>query len=131
MSNESVTRLHEIRARLLERSAFVREDIRRELVKCDQERYASLAGRIADPGEKSVADLLVDVDLAEITRDVDEIREIEAALLRIARGTYGRCTECGEAIDAERLGAVPAAGRCYSCQEAFERSDRSEHHRTL
>jgi len=126
-----MTQLHDIRARLVERSAVVREDIRRELVKCDQERYASLADRVADPGEKSVADLLVDVNLAEITRDVDEIREIEAALLRIARGAYGRCTECGEAIDPERLAAIPAAGRCYSCQEAFERNDRSEHHRTL
>jgi RNA polymerase-binding transcription factor DksA len=113
----------------LERSAVVLADIRRELVKCDQEHYASLADRIADPGEKSVADLLSDIDLAEITRDVEEIREIEAALLRIAQGTYGRCIECGEAIARERLGAMPAASRCHSCQEAVER--RSEHHWVL
>ena len=118
--------LHDVRTRLLERSAIVLADIRRELVKCDQEQYASLADRIADPGEKSVADLLVDVDLAEITRDVEEIREIEAALLRIARGTYGRCIECGEAIGRQRLSAVPAASRCHACQEAVER--RGEHH---
>lgn len=121
--------LHDTRARLLERSAVVRADIRRELVKCDQEHYASLADRIADPGEKSVADLLSDVDLAEITRDVEEIREIEAALLRIAHGTYGRCIECGEAIARERLSAMPAASRCHACQEAVER--RSEPHWAL
>jgi len=122
-------RRDDARARLLERSAIVRADIRRELVKCDQEHYASLAERIADPGEKSVADLLSDVDLAEITRDVEEIRDIEAALLRIAHGTYGRCLRCGEEIAGERLNAMPAASRCRSCQEAVER--RSGHHASL
>jgi len=123
--------LGHIRDRLLARSASVLADIRRELVKCDEERYANLAEQIADPGEKSVADLLVDVDLAEITRDVEEVREIEAALLRIARGTYGTCSECGTEIDRERLDAVPAASRCFTCQEAYEHRDRTEHHRTL
>jgi len=122
-------RLGDARARLLERSAIVRDDIRRELVKCDQEHYASLADRVADPGEKSVADLLSDVDLAEITRDVEEIREIEAALLRIAQGTFGRCIQCGEEIAGERLNAMPSAGRCRSCQEAVER--RSDRHARL
>lgn len=121
--------LDDARARLLERSAIVRADIRRELVKCDREHYASLADRVADPGEKSVADLLSDIDLAEISRDVEEIREVEAALLRIARGTYGQCTQCGEEIAGERLSAMPAASRCRWCQDALER--KTERHASL
>ena len=42
---------------------------------------------------------------------VEEIRAIEAALPRIAHGTYGRCIECGEVIVRERLSVLPAAGR--------------------
>ena len=44
-----------------------------------------------------------------------EIRMIEAALARIADGTYGECVACGEAIAAERLDAVPHAARCRNC----------------
>lgn len=122
---------HAIKERLLQRSAELREDIQRELRKNDQERYADLADRLADPGEQALADLLVDVDLAEITRDVEEFREVEAALLRIAHGTYGICVDCGEEIAAERLMSLPTASRCQACQRAFEAADRRERHRTL
>ena len=120
-----------MRRRLLERSAEVRADIRRELLKYDHEKYGELADQLSDPGEHSVADLLVDVDLAEISRDVEEFRDIEAALLRIAHGTYGLCVDCDEAIDPQRVARVPAASRCYTCQEAYERKGQQKHPGTL
>lgn len=44
-----------------------------------------------------------------------EIRMIEAALERIADGTYGDCVACGEPISEARLEAVPHAARCRNC----------------
>ncbi len=44
-----------------------------------------------------------------------EIRMIEAALERIADGTYGDCVACGEPISEPRLEAVPHAARCRNC----------------
>jgi DnaK suppressor protein len=44
------------------------------------------------------------------------IEEIDAALGRIAAGTYGRCVHCGEAIPVERLEFRPFAAGCVSCQ---------------
>lgn len=119
------------RKRLLERSEAVREDIRRELLKYDSERYSDLADQVADSGDKSVADLLVDIDLAEITRDVQEFRDIEAALLRIAHGTFGECIDCGGEIEPERLQALPSAAKCYRCQRVTENPERKELHRTI
>jgi DnaK suppressor protein len=116
---------------LQERSQALRRDIQRELVKADAEQYEELAGRVSDTGEQSVADLLVDLDLAEISRDVDELRDVEAALMRVARGTWGYCIDCGEEIDPERLKALPSAARCRRCQERSENPEREEHHRTL
>jgi RNA polymerase-binding transcription factor DksA len=49
-----------------------------------------------------------------------EIREVEAALSRIAAGAYGICTECNKPIPAARLAARPDAVRCRHCQETFE-----------
>ena len=43
------------------------------------------------------------------------IRIIQAALARIADGTYGACEACGKPISEARLGVVPEATRCVSC----------------
>jgi RNA polymerase-binding transcription factor DksA len=44
-----------------------------------------------------------------------EIKMIQAALGRIADGTFGECVACGEPISEERLNAVPHAARCKRC----------------
>lgn len=43
------------------------------------------------------------------------LAEVDAALERIARGSYGRCARCGRVIDAERLRALPWATACVIC----------------
>ena len=58
---------------------------------------------------------------AEIERDRAELAEVQAALRRLADGSYGRCADCDEPIGAQRLQAQPAALRCLACQEAAER----------
>ena len=44
------------------------------------------------------------------------IDEIDAALDRIAEGTYGRCQNCGVDIPPERLEFRPFAAGCVACQ---------------
>jgi DnaK suppressor protein len=45
------------------------------------------------------------------------IEEIDAALGRIAAGTYGRCAHCGNAIPTERLELRPFAAGCVSSEQ--------------
>ena len=40
------------------------------------------------------------------------LADVEAALARVAEGTYGRCEVCGRPIPAARLEARPTATRC-------------------
>ncbi len=47
----------------------------------------------------------------------DKIMLIDKALLRIKNGEYGLCEVCGEAIDEQRLNAIPYASRCIDCAE--------------
>lgn len=49
------------------------------------------------------------------TRDLSELRQIDAALVRIKDGTYDECVKCGKKIGAERLDAVPATPFCVAC----------------
>jgi DnaK suppressor protein len=111
--------------KLRERWGELRDETREALSRSDNETYADIAGRVGDLEDQALADLLVDVNLAEVTRDVQEIRAIERALKRIALGTYGTCVSCGQPIERERLEAFPTANRCAACQRAYE-----HHHAT-
>lgn len=47
-----------------------------------------------------------------------ELRRVDAALARIAAGTYGTCAACGEPIEPRRLLAAPYAVQCADCAGA-------------
>jgi RNA polymerase-binding transcription factor len=49
-----------------------------------------------------------------------ELSAIEAALQRLARGTYGQCESCGGPVGRQRLRALPEARLCTSCIAAGE-----------
>jgi DnaK suppressor protein len=49
-----------------------------------------------------------------------EIEQIDAALMRIAKGTYGLCVDCGAHIGMARLNAIPAASLCIGCASSRE-----------
>jgi DnaK suppressor protein len=52
------------------------------------------------------------------------VRQIDAALARLAAGSYGVCETCAEPIAIARLQAVPFATRCVPCQSAREGEPR-------
>ena len=51
----------------------------------------------------------------EFSREAEAaLEEIEAARIRLAKGTYGTCERCGARIGDERLEAVPATRFCVA-----------------
>lgn len=53
-----------------------------------------------------------------IAREEKMLNYIDAALMRIERGTYGVCISCGRLIDKRRLEAVPHTQLCIECKLA-------------
>ena len=53
------------------------------------------------------------------SREGKFLNYLEDALVRIAKGDYGQCTECGKLIEKERLEAVPHAHQCLQCKIRF------------
>jgi len=43
------------------------------------------------------------------------LADLDAALRRIERGTFGRCPQCGDSVSMSRLEAVPSAALCGPC----------------
>ncbi len=114
--------LNEFKRILKQRYQQLRKEISEELRRTDEERYIELAGRVHDPEEEAVADLLVDLNLASIDRHIQELRQIDEALIRIAKLEYGICIDCDQPIGLERLKANPVAERCLQCQENYEKN---------
>ncbi len=94
----------------------------------DQHRIDLLNSEPGDAGDESMANALSDFNVARVDRQVQELRDIEAAFLRIKNGEYGVCTDCGDDIDFTRLQAYPTAKRCIVCQEKREREFVQEGH---
>lgn len=108
-----------------ERREALTAEIGREAARARNEPFAEVAGAVHDTGDEAIADLVADLDNAEVTRDLAELRELAAAHARIAQGTYGVCADCGADIPVARLRAQPAALRCVACQEHHEKTYRA------
>jgi RNA polymerase-binding transcription factor len=50
------------------------------------------------------------------SRDEKYLKQIEAAYLRIADGSFGICRSCQKEISKERLEAVPTTTICFECK---------------
>jgi DnaK suppressor protein len=71
--------------------------------------------------DDAIADAAAEMDVAMVIRESQELQDIEAALARLAEGSYGSCSDCGGDIGRARLKAYPTAKRCLPCQEKDER----------
>jgi RNA polymerase-binding protein DksA len=121
----------ELKTTVEQRSAALRAEVAGDLGRMREDRLRDLAGAAPDPGDESVASLISDLDQAEATRDLSELRMLDAARQRIAEGSYGTCIECGQDIGFARLRANPGAERCITCQTQFEKTHASPGKPTL
>jgi RNA polymerase-binding transcription factor DksA len=106
----------------LDRLTSVREVLARDAL--DQETEAESVGELSSI-DQHPADLGSETFERErelsLLEDVEaEIADVRRALVRLDRGSYGRCDACGRQIPDERLSAVPAARFCFEHQAAAE-----------
>lgn len=85
----------------------------------------------AQSGDWAQNDAERDLGIALDERETAELNAIDAALQRIADGSYGLCIDCGVQIPTARLHANPAALRCVACQDKQERAGGGEAHPSL
>ena len=73
-----------------------------------------------DNPDRSVDELLKYVSAEVRGAMTEELDAIEAALRKIAEGSYGVCDECGCQIPPRRLAVQPTAFLCVDCQQEFD-----------
>lgn len=96
--------LFQLRAMLEQQRGFRREQLA-------QLARPAVAGR---PGTLGSADDEITAALASGARAA--LRDVTAALARMADGSYGRCARCDEPLPLERLEILPQVALCMTCQ---------------
>jgi DnaK suppressor protein len=122
MSSIDPRQMASMKSRLRERAAQLRGEIQATLERSTDETHVRIAEQARDTEDDSFSNLIVDLNLAEIDRDAEELRRIDTALFRLSDGSYGLCEDCGQRIPEARLEAEPTALRCIRCQELYEKT---------
>jgi len=89
-----------------------------DLVKDASEEQPAFSLHMADAGTDSFDR---DFALSRISSEQDAVYEIEEALMRIRRGTYGICELTGKPIESRRLEAVPWARFSAAAEKQLEK----------
>jgi DnaK suppressor protein len=110
-------RLDEMRARLQEQRLEIM-NLYNQDVRAGQESTDEPTEDIVDRANNSYNRELM-FSISDTERLM--LLQVEDALNRLEVGTYGRCTNCGNAINPLRLDAVPSARFCIDCQELAEK----------
>jgi len=112
----------ELRGMIEERRRALQAELHEGIDRAREDSFEDLAGPAPDAGDESVATLIGDIDHADVSRDMAELRALDAARGRLEDGSYGVCADCGSEIEYERLKAAPAAFRCIGCQRLHEKT---------
>jgi DnaK suppressor protein len=97
---------------------------RNELLASAKGAPEALATNVQSPDVVEFAVRTAEQDVTAVTASLRSqlLREVDNALGRCARGTYGACEACHEEIAAPRLKAVPWTRYCLTCQELRSRN---------
>jgi DnaK suppressor protein len=85
----------------------------------DMDPITSEVGDDADQAGQSLEKEMI-FEVSDNERN--SLDQIEGALRKIEKGTYGLCETCQKPIMKERLKALPFARYCIGCQSSSERS---------
>lgn len=82
---------------------------------------AGLGTDVRDSVDDGDARMMSALDLAQLGRNEQELREVQAARLRLDQGRYGLCDTCEEPIPLPRLRARPEARLCLAHEAQWEK----------
>jgi DnaK suppressor protein len=110
------SRLEQEQKRLTEELAQLTTNIRSE------RREGSPFGKREEEATESFE---LEKRLALEKRIKDQLADVEHALDKFNKGTYGLCDNCGQPIDPERLEALPQASLCLNCKALLAKNAKS------
>ena len=109
--------LEEFEQKLSERKIQIEKNLTGTTLELEEMRDLDLS----DEGDHAAASAETIVDSAILVQQRKELNEIELALDKIKKGTYGICEMCEEPIGKPRLEVKNFARFCITCREINEK----------
>ena len=105
------------------------DNIRRKLIARRNELLQRVSGLYKDvnhrdePYDRDGAEQAIELENLDVLMQLDaegraELKQVNAALMRLDSGNYGLCEICGQAIAVARLEVLPYATTCIDCAKA-------------
>lgn len=114
-----------LKSALLKQISQHKQNLLSKLDAADKKAKSTLRETPSYPGDSVDSIRTSDIVSVKVIHNMKkQIHLCDFALERIKNGTYGTCTECGNAILVKRLRASPIAYMCTSCKEAKDKTDR-------
>ncbi len=95
-------------------------ELRHGLAQTQRESPAAQHDYGKDEGDRANTSLARELDIGQKSRDRALLSAVDAALKRISEGSFGRCLNCEQEINAKRLEAIPWVRYCITCQELMD-----------
>ncbi|OGR86638.1 MAG: hypothetical protein A3J74_10110 [Elusimicrobia bacterium RIFCSPHIGHO2_02_FULL_57_9] len=86
------------------------------------QQVSDTSGDIGDPVDQASQSIEKELLFELSDNERTTLDQIEAALRKIGKGTYGVCESCQQPIAKQRLSALPFARYCIGCQSSSESS---------
>ncbi|TBR20875.1 TraR/DksA family transcriptional regulator [bacterium] len=107
--------LDAIRKKLSEQRSDVLEAMRRN-------RAPEVTSDTGDEADQAQAAMDRDLQFELSDTERNTLDQIEGAIRKIDKGTYGACEQCRQPIETLRIRALPFARYCIRCQSGSERA---------
>lgn len=104
-----------------ERLLAKRSELVAAIARAEQDARLPSEPEVGDETDRSVQDTAADEALQSSSTDSETLELVDAALLRIEQGSYGRCILCDKAIEPARLEAIPWTPYCLADQQRLEK----------
>ena len=98
-----------------------REGLFRQVTEAEMSSRERDAEATQDPADMAANAYTKELLISMSANDRMLLQLIDEALLRVEKGEYGECINCGEQVQIKRLDAVPWARYCVKCQDLQER----------
>jgi DnaK suppressor protein len=119
-SDEARTRLLTERARIEE----LRTAANRLTADAQEATERELSSAEQHPAELASETIGLEIDHSVLQHADLELEELEAAVIRVDVGSYGKCEACGNPISEARLEAIPTARFCIEDQAKHDKNGR-------
>jgi RNA polymerase-binding protein DksA len=117
----TVEELAEVRGDLVREIATRRADYDRALAELTHLQQAGGDGAGDDQADAGSKTFEREQELSIANNRRDLLVQMERAMERLDKGTYGRCESCQQPIPKPRLQAFPSATLCVKCKQREER----------